>query len=443
MLKLVVLGDSIAKGYGSSKEAPGGFSSILAEKLDADLTNLGIVGLDSEGLMEKLNTEKFETAIAEGDVVCLSIGSNDLLKPFLSILAEDLGVKGEQKELYEKIQEKLASTARKNPLKAADLLSTSMKHLTGNRTLLAACEDFSGNLGQIVTRIREINPDVVIYVNNVYNPYYSVAYEYEGISIFNVSQLCEPYVQKLNAGFRPGKEYSLVDVYSIMRQEGYTHVYSGTLENMKGINLDPHPNDAGYRLIADYVYVHMDSLAPRIVDAWFSSGEAPGQESITVQFSEPVRLVEGGSMVIADQTGEDRFLLEFEENTWIREDSEGACRLQVELSRFSYDSRIWEMDPKAGERYQVFFPDGSVKDKGNNHLSEDVCLEFQMPLPEEAQTTLSHGGVQEPIPSQRTWKREGLLGLGLVIAGILFLLLLMGALVRRRKKARGKTSEKT
>ena len=94
MLNLVVIGDSIAKGYGSTDYNTDSFGAILGQKMSADVTNLGIIGLDSSGLIEKLQTEKFQTAIKDADVICLSIGSNDLLKPFLSSFASIIGVEG-------------------------------------------------------------------------------------------------------------------------------------------------------------------------------------------------------------------------------------------------------------------------------------------------------------------------------------------------------------
>ena len=70
-----------------------------------------------------------------------------------------------------------------------------MKKLTDNKELWKACKNFSGQFKEITDIIHEINPDVLIYADNVYNPYYGVAYEYEGISVFNISQLCDPYIQ--------------------------------------------------------------------------------------------------------------------------------------------------------------------------------------------------------------------------------------------------------
>ncbi len=142
MLNLVVIGDSIAKGYGSTDYNTDSFGAILGQKMSADVTNLGIIGLDSNGLIEKLQTEKFQTAIKDADVICLSIGSNDLLKPFLSSFASIIGVEGEEKELFVKIQDKLAKTAKQNPVKAADLLSKAMKKLTDNKELWKACKNF-------------------------------------------------------------------------------------------------------------------------------------------------------------------------------------------------------------------------------------------------------------------------------------------------------------
>lgn len=388
MLNLVILGDSIAKGYGSSKELEGGFGTILGEKLSADVTNLGIVGLDSDQLLEKLSEDKFIEAVEEADVICLSIGSNDLLKPFLAKFAGSLGVKGEEKELFGKIQDKMSSTASKNPLKAADMLSSAMKLLTNNEELNKACEQFPSKYEKIITRLHEINPDVIIYANNIYNPYFGVAYEYSGISIFNVQQLCEPYINKLNKTFVQSDEYEYIDVYSIFRQRGYTNVNAGSFDNMSEINLDPHPNDAGYKLMADYIYTRFDSIVPEVTSAQFDiSAYKENKAEIKISFSESVRLVKGKSLQLRSEDEKECFIYEIKDNFWIEADEE-TYTLSLNFSDFMPQKDNKTKQLEQGKTYTLYADDGAIKDKNNNHLKNEQILQFTLPK-ENKNTTLT------------------------------------------------------
>lgn len=377
MLNLVIIGDSIAKGYGSSKSLEGGFGTVLGEKLSADVTNLGIVGLDSEQLLNKLSQDKFVDAVEDADVICLSIGSNDLLKPFLSIFADSLGVEGEQKELFAKIQNEMYSSAKKNPLKTADMLSTAMKRLTDNDELNSACEQFPDRFNSIISRIKQINPDVIIYADNIYNPYYGVAYEYEGISVFNVQQLCEPYIKKLNTTFQSNENYTVIDMYSVFRRTGYTNVDAKSLADMKGINLDPHPNDEGYRVMADYIYTHLDSIVPVVKNAEFEPAGNGGY--IKISFSENVRLVEKKQLIIQSEDKQDVFVYDIEQEQYVNgQDSV----LELDVAAFKPSDNNKNSTFKPGLTYTLIPGDGAIKDKGNNHL-EGEMIKFTLPAEKE------------------------------------------------------------
>lgn len=83
---IVILGDSVAYGYGTK----GGISNHLKETFPASrITNLGINGLTSSGLVQKMQTGSWRTSLEQADLVLLNIGGNDLLRGF-----RDGGAKG-------------------------------------------------------------------------------------------------------------------------------------------------------------------------------------------------------------------------------------------------------------------------------------------------------------------------------------------------------------
>ncbi|MBT2570821.1 GDSL-type esterase/lipase family protein [Planococcus sp. ISL-110] len=83
---IVILGDSVAYGYGTK----GGIANHLKETFPASsITNLGINGLTSSGLVQKMRTDSWLTPLETADLVLLNIGGNDLLRGF-----RDGGAKG-------------------------------------------------------------------------------------------------------------------------------------------------------------------------------------------------------------------------------------------------------------------------------------------------------------------------------------------------------------
>lgn len=83
---IVILGDSVAYGYGTK----GGITNYLKETFPAShITNLGINGLTSSGLVQKMQTGSWQKPLQQADLVLLNIGGNDLLRGF-----RDGGAKG-------------------------------------------------------------------------------------------------------------------------------------------------------------------------------------------------------------------------------------------------------------------------------------------------------------------------------------------------------------
>ncbi|WP_162287896.1 SGNH/GDSL hydrolase family protein [Indiicoccus explosivorum] len=78
---IVLLGDSVALGYGTR----GGLSTYLKETFpESRITNLGINGLTSDGLVARLHEQKWDNKIKDADLIILNIGGNDLLRAFRS-----------------------------------------------------------------------------------------------------------------------------------------------------------------------------------------------------------------------------------------------------------------------------------------------------------------------------------------------------------------------
>lgn len=430
MLNLLIIGDSIAKGYGST-DATGGYGALLGQKLDAQVTNLGVIGLDSAGLLDRLQTEKFQTAIADADVICISIGSNDLLKPFLNAFADAVKASGEEKELFGEIQKKLEESSKNNPALAADMLSTAMKTLTNNSKLQKSCERFPEHFQKIISEIKSQNPDVLLYVNNIYNPYYGVAYEFNGISIFNVQQLCEGYIQKINTAFdSQSPDYTLMDMYSVFRQPGYTHVSPGSLFDLSSINFDPHPNDAGYQMMADYIYARMDSTVPEAV-SFEAVMEEDALQGFTVEFSEPVRLIAKKKLILQDDTKEDSFSYTIKETSYVERNEEQKAVLQLSVDEFEPDSENVHKELQSGAEYKLEAEEGAIKDRGNNHLKNASIGSVKMPQNTETVILTGSNDVKNvKFNALRVWMIAAALGALMMVAFLI---------IRKHRKHRKKS----
>lgn len=83
-LKILALGDSLAKGTGDNSGQ--GFVKRTLEALSADggkaelLGNMGINGLTTAGLQSKLQEEGVQYALRQANVILISIGGNDLFR---------------------------------------------------------------------------------------------------------------------------------------------------------------------------------------------------------------------------------------------------------------------------------------------------------------------------------------------------------------------------
>lgn len=82
-VRIVVVGDSIARGTGDSTGAgiTGNFRHFFAERgREMEIINAAVDGFTTEELHEQLQKDAMGSAIADADIVILSIGGNDVRK---------------------------------------------------------------------------------------------------------------------------------------------------------------------------------------------------------------------------------------------------------------------------------------------------------------------------------------------------------------------------
>ena len=78
-LNFLVLGDSIAEGFGVENKEDAAYGKIVADTNGYNYRNLAQVANDTQDLIRKIETvDEFRESIAWADVINICIGSNNL-----------------------------------------------------------------------------------------------------------------------------------------------------------------------------------------------------------------------------------------------------------------------------------------------------------------------------------------------------------------------------
>lgn len=228
-IRYVALGDSIAYGYGLENREEDCYVGKICQYLESQydsvmLTNFGENGMRSDELLDVLTNpknemyNKYRATLLYADVVTISIGSNDLLH-------------------FIKFDFNMEETIRK-----------------GEKKFRQACVDFQKNFPKIIKEIRNINPHVQIYANNIYNPARGIAF------YTNVYDVAEEYINYLNVAFDKADGYYLVDIKKAFDDSEKSMINV----SLNGREIDPHPSKEGHYLIGQLVNNKIKKTIPAL-----------------------------------------------------------------------------------------------------------------------------------------------------------------------------------
>ncbi|MFD0770771.1 GDSL-type esterase/lipase family protein [Bacillus sp. CGMCC 1.60114] len=123
----LVLGDSLAKGYGSTQ---GGYTQIashtLEEQLQKHITvdNLAVNGLTTDGLLQMVQTEEVKQKIKDAHIITISIGGNNILHINKNVgIMEGMKLLNEEKDRFESDLQNIVKTIRMSNPNALIILS--------------------------------------------------------------------------------------------------------------------------------------------------------------------------------------------------------------------------------------------------------------------------------------------------------------------------------
>ena len=275
-IKIAVLGDSIARGYGLEDPETMRYSALLGKSLESvfrsvEVTNLAVDGLTGEELASGLENGRF--VLPEGvDYVVISIGGNNVLGGFFELMNSAILEKDSIQAMTDYFRYLFASSQSEK-----ERLSYSVEQVNGvfkktnelleSEKFLSLLSEAALKLGpeleRAVNAIRASEPQAKIFVQTVYNPYKDVELSLIGIETsIDLDSRGDSAVQRLNGVITARADelgYTVIPVY------GEFEAVTDTKLTNAGIDLsavsatlnygfDPHPNAEGHKVISRVCY---------------------------------------------------------------------------------------------------------------------------------------------------------------------------------------------
>lgn len=168
-LRYVLIGDSIAFGSGVYNSTEACYGKIVADTNGYIYDNYAVSGFTSGNVISTLQQSEVISAVEKADIISISVGGNDFLQQNIPLLVSQAAV-----GIYTHLD-----NIEKNLYK---------------------------NLATIITTIREVNPDVVILMQTLYNTHIGVLGAIYDLAIPRVNRVIYGYLDE-----NPGA-YLLLDV---------------------------------------------------------------------------------------------------------------------------------------------------------------------------------------------------------------------------------------
>ena len=276
-ISLVVLGDSIARGYGLKNVETERYSALLGEQLKAvyenvSVANYGVDGRTGAELVEFLNSTP-PAELGTADAVIISIGGNNVLRRLGELLSGAVAVNEETVKIFTDYFGNMLATdaVGKSKFDAAAVrlnevfksVNAAFKSDDFNEIITTAAEKLGAELPAAVSAIRAKNPGARIIVQTVYNPYYDINISLRGVETpLELSVHGEEAVSGLNdviSSLAGENGYDVVDVHEAFSEslEKLTNAgidFQGGSGTPMNFGVDPHPNAEGHKLIASLLF---------------------------------------------------------------------------------------------------------------------------------------------------------------------------------------------
>lgn len=223
---ITVLGDSIAEGYGLD-ENDKNYGSWLGEYYGAEVKNFALSGDTTQDLLDKLETNtEISESVENSDLICVSIGGNDILGLFfddLVSLASSYNASGEINISSEMVERIIVS------------ISTALGPASVNA---------GKNIGVITEKLMNVNPNARLVLQTVYNPFETDQKDFKNI-FSPLHTFTSIYLAAINNSVLTSRGVITADIHK---------KFTGSCQALTNIDqLDIHPNKLGHLMIAEEI----------------------------------------------------------------------------------------------------------------------------------------------------------------------------------------------
>ena len=274
-ISVVVLGDSIARGYGLADYERERYSALLSEMLKeryekVGIANYGIDGQTGRELADSLAADP-PAELAGADAVIISIGGNNVLTRLGELFAgADIFNENTANTLKDYFSNMLATdSVGKSKFEAA---AVRINELLKKADAAFNGEEFKALIADAANKLREELPAIVSAVKNagakrvlvqtIYNPYYDIVVNLRGVETkLDLAKRGEQSVSELNkviSGLASDNGYEVVEIHDAFSAslEKLTNAgidFASAATGMLNFGVDPHPNAEGHKLIAGLI----------------------------------------------------------------------------------------------------------------------------------------------------------------------------------------------
>jgi lysophospholipase L1-like esterase len=222
MDKLLLLGDSIAYGYGIENNSDK-YGNIVAKDYDFELTNDAAVGDETSDLLKLINNDsEVQDDIKSADTIVVSIGGNDFLGLRYDSTVTDL----------------------------AEIISKGAE----SKVLVNMLDGVKKNIGLIHKGIRKLNEKAKLVLQTVYNPFQGKSDAFTTMLCQVVELIRKDFTQIYFDEAKDDDYMAVADVESTFR-----NYYNDNTNGAEIVQSDyVHPSVQGHRMIAQVVEEAID-----------------------------------------------------------------------------------------------------------------------------------------------------------------------------------------
>ncbi|MBR3134276.1 MAG: hypothetical protein IKG56_02305 [Clostridia bacterium] len=252
----LAIGDSIAYGYGL-EDTESRYAQIVKNELNIENTNyknLSISGITCKKYYSIIQKSVYTNEIKNADLITISIGSNELLQVAAGGLSNVTGIDSNDTDFFSEIQEAFTKASISKRYDMAKKMYNYFESSQYKEQIDISIGVYEEYWDKLVNYIKKINPNASIIVTEFYNPYYGIK-----IGDYELGNVANDSIMKMNeilwARSYNEKEYKIAKIFDGFNSENprLTNANANTSFVNFEINMDPHPNAEGHKLIAERI----------------------------------------------------------------------------------------------------------------------------------------------------------------------------------------------